>query len=163
MNTTLRNIIILVVTLAAGVAAGFYLSPQKTVTTETIKYVDRVVEKKVYLKDTSTKKNTTTIKLVTVKPDGTRTEETRVVNNDTILVNQSGESNSDSTKVVDKHNQTVVESKKMDTVISLAAKSDFRSGMNYGVSVNKSILGPVYLGAFGFQDGQAGLSLGLGF
>ena len=147
------------VVVATAVASGYYLAPTKVEEKEKIVYQDKIVEKIVYVKKTNKKTNKTTIRLVTIKPDGTKTVETKIVDNSELIVDQSKQS--DKTEVSSKTDEKskVVERDKESTIISAAYKLP---GV-YGAAIDKRLLGPVWVGGFGFIDGTFGLKLGLGF
>lgn len=155
----------LVVALAIF-AAGRFTSPSKVVEKEHIVYQDRIVEKKIFVKDTSKKNNIVTIRLVTIKPDGTRTIETKTYDKSEIEIVQKDkeQKQEEKDKTIDKEKTTTYA--KNDTFISLGSKIDTRnltSGINYGLFLNKRVIGPLYMGVFGFTDASGGISLGLGF
>ncbi len=150
--------------LATAATAGRYTVPTKVVETEKIVYQEKIVIKKVYVKDTSKKVNKVTIRLVTIKPDGTRTIETKIFDKSEIEIVTKGESTTtdDITKETDK--TKVAESSHDNTIVSLGVKMDVTApaqGYSYGLLLNKRLLGPITGGAFGFTDGTAGASLGL--
>lgn len=62
--------------------------------------------------------------------------------------------------------QTVTPPKTQTLNISVLGTEDFSKGLNaptYGISVNKEVLGPVTVGAFGLMSGVVGVSIGLDF
>ena len=145
--------------VAVAVAVGRFTAPSKIVEKEKIVTVEKIVEKKVYVNTTNKKNRKTLIRLVTVKPDGTRTTETRIVDNSELVINQSGSSDrtEDVTKTTDK--SKVTEFKKESTIVSAAMKWP----QTYGLAVDKRLLGPIWVGGFGFMDQSFGLKLGVGF
>lgn len=163
MNDTLKKVLVGVVIIVGSVAVGRYTAPTKVEEKENIVYKDRIVEKKVFEKDTSKKNDTVTVRLVTIKPDGTRTIETKIVNKDEIIVSENGKTDvvkeTEATKETDK----LVESKHDDWNVSVAIKMDSGYNLSYGAHVQRRILGPFTLGAFGYTDVSGGLSLGLNF
>lgn len=152
-----------VVLLASAVAVGRFTTPTKTVEKEKIVYQDKIITKIVYQKDTSHRKNKVTIKFVKILPDGTKTIETKTYDSSEIEILEKN--NLDQTKdtktVIDK--EKLVEFQKGDWMFSFGVKSDLGFNPAYGVFINRRILGPFYLGAFGFTDQTFGASAGIIF
>jgi len=161
-----NKIIAVVVLVAVSAAVGRFTAPSKVVEKEHVVYQDKIVEKKVYVKDKTTKKNTVTIKLTTIHPDGTKTVEVKTYDKDVIELAQNSSDAKDSSNSLDKTTEKTVEYKKTDTILSLGVKTnltDLTSGLSYGLNVQKRMLGPIYMGGFGFTDGSAGATIGIGF
>jgi hypothetical protein len=159
-----KKVLIIVGILGVGVAVGRYLTPTKIQEREKIVYQDKIVEKKVYVKDTNKKVDKVTVKLVTILPDGTKTIETKTFDKSEIEITQNGITTKDETKTVDKSTEKVVEYQKDNTIISVAGKNTTNSlDLTYGLMVHRQVLGPLYLGAFGFADKSFGASIGIGF
>lgn len=161
-NKKLAAILLLVATVSA--AFGRYSAPSKVVEKEKIVYQDRIVEKKVYIHTKVKKNNKVTIRLVTIRPDGTKTIETKIFDRNEIDIVQKGENvkTDDITQTTDKEH--ITEYKQPDWLISAAYKIDTQnltSGYAWGLTMNRRFLGPIFGGAFGFTDRTFGLSLGL--
>ena len=163
---TKTKVIISLVVVAGAVGLGRFTAPSKVVEKEKIVFQEKIVTKKVYIKDTSKKVNKVTIRLVTIKPDGTRTIETKIFDKSEIEITQKGESiKSDDIKQTTEKEKTT-EYKHDDLLISFGAKVDpfnATTGLSYGLFLNKRLLGPFYMGIFGFTDRSVGASLGLSF
>jgi monomeric isocitrate dehydrogenase len=164
MNENIKKIAFVVIVFIVGAAVGHFALPSKVVEKEHIVYQDRIVEKKVEVTAVQKKDHKTYIKIEHVAKDGSRVIETRIVNNST---EESVAKKTDETleeKLVDTVKEKIVENSKQDLLISLGAKKSFSnlsSPLDYGVLIHKRILGPFYLGAFGFSDKSAGLDLGI--
>lgn len=118
------------------------------------------VEKKTTDTDTNRDKHKKTTVVETTKPDGTK-EKTTVITEDT-----DTERKTHSTDDIAKTSDTVKELSRASkvTLSALAGMNVTSAGLPvYGVSVSKPILGPITVGAFGFQNGLVGASLGLTF
>lgn len=160
------KVILVIISLAGAAAFGRFTSPTKVVEKEHIVYQEKIVEKKVYVKDKDIKKNVVTIRLVTIKPDGTRTIETKTYDKSEIEIVQKGgsEKTDDVSKETDK--TKTAEYKHDEFLISLGAKMDasnLSGAPTYGLLLNKRLLGPIYVGAFGFLDKSFGVTAGLSF
>lgn len=164
MNT-ITKVSIVVVLMACAAAGGRYATPTKVQEKEVIKYVDKIVEKKVYVKAKTESKHRVYVRLTTVKPDGTKTTETKIFNSDTIEITQKTNIAKTDEKVVDTSKQKGIEYKSTDYYIFVSAKTDLANmlGLTYGLSFNRKLIGPFYVGAFGYTDKTAGFNLGLGF
>jgi lipopolysaccharide export LptBFGC system permease protein LptF len=163
MNLKVK-IIITVLVVAGAFAAGRYSLPAKIIEKEHVVYKEKIVEKKVLVKDQNTKKNIVTIRLVTIKPDGTRTIETKTYDKSEIEITQNSTTDikNDITKVADKEKTTIFN--KDSLLISALMKTNFTNpSPSYGIMINKRIFGPFYLGAFGYTDASLGMSLGISF
>lgn len=126
--------------LVIGYSLGRYFTPQKVVTktvieTKTVTVVQR---------DTQT--------TVTEKPDGTKT---------TVIVDKSIDTTHQD-QTIDK--TKTVENNKPDWHVGLQlAPKNPQYEYFYGVQVERRILGPVFVGAFGDTDRTLGLVVGLEF
>lgn len=140
-----------------GYAFGRYLQPATVVTKveqhEVIKYVE---------KSTKEKNNNKDIVIVETRyPDGTVKKETHIVDKGTIVIDKSKESSD--TK--DSKSETIVSNTKPQWKASgLLGVADYSlSNRVYGLEVERRILGPIFLGAWGMNNKQLGVSLGLEF
>lgn len=166
MNDNLKKILVVIALMLLSAAGGRFLAPSKVEEKEVIKYVEKIVEKKIYVKDTKQAKRRVYIKLVTIKPDGTKTTETKIFDSDQIEITQKENSTTTVEKNVDSNKEKVVEYSKNDYYIFGSAKidvNDLSSTLAYGLSINRRLLGPTYIGVFGYTDSTAGFNLGLGF
>lgn len=163
MNT--KSIIVTIgVAILVAFGVGRYTAPVKVQEKEVIKYVDKVVEKIVEVNNTSSKQNKVVIKFTTIKPDGTKTTELRTYYTNEIEVTSKLVDEKKETTNVDKTTEKVVEYKKDDNILALNAKASLDSIIpTYGLSYQRRIIGPIYLGAFGFTDKTFGLNLGISF
>jgi hypothetical protein len=158
-----KKVLIALLVLGVGVAIGKFATPSKVVEKEVIKYVDKIVEKKVYVKDTTKKNNKVTVRFVKILPDGTKTIETKTYDNSVIEITQNGTIDTNKETTLDKSTEKVVEYKKNDWMVSLGVKTDLGFVPAYGITVDRRIIGPFYLGAFAFTDQSFGLKVGISF
>jgi hypothetical protein len=118
----------------------------------------------VYVKDTTKKTNKVTVKFVTIKPDGTRTIETKTYDTSLIEITQNGSINTEKDTTTDTTKEKTVEYSKNEFLVSIGVQSNIQQLQpSYGLHIEKRLIGPVYLGVFGYTNGSGGLNLGLGF
>lgn len=156
----IKQLLIGLLILVLGVAAGRYAAPSKTITITQEKIVEKVVEKKVFVKDSDTKVHKVTIRIVTVKPDGTKTIETKEYDNSEIEITQKGSVETDKQTDTSKSTSTTVEYKTQEWLIGPMVKLQDPS---YGIFADKRIIGPIYLGGFIFLDKTIGANIGVSF
>lgn len=156
MNLKTKVITVIVYTAVVG-ASAYYLAPQK------VKIVEKEVRVEVEKKDTKkdVKKHTDVVTVVIKTPDGTSTITTHKIT-DTGAVTEVKD-NKASTDTVEKSKEVTKSSG--TTNISVLAGVDITKpgGILYGVSVNRSILGPISIGLWGISNGTCGASVGLNF
>ncbi len=134
------------IVLLAGVGLGYALMPKK-VETKTV-----VVEAKQTEAERNKHKETTTTEVV--KPDGTKTTVTET----------KEDSNTQKTTKEDTRSDSTVVYRGPSIGVRVLAGTTFSDGnIDVGVSVDRSLIGPITIGAFGFRSGVVGLSLGLQF
>lgn len=133
--------------------SGRYLFvPTKIVEVEKIVYKDKIDIEEI----TNLHKTSHTVK--TTKPDGTTIEEIE------IDLSKDSKKDSSETSSTEKETSKTVEFSREKVLISAIAKASLTSFIpTYGASVQSRLLGPVWMGAFGFLDGTVGLSLSLSF
>ena len=160
-----RIVAVALLILGAGIAIGRFSLPAKVVETEKTVYKDKIVEKIVYVKEKSEKRDLVTIRLVTIKPDGTKTIETKIYDKSQIEIVQKVQS--EIVKETDKSTETskTTEYSTKDWFVAGLARTNLGgiSKPDYGLSVNRRILGPFYLGAFGFTNKDLGAAVGVMF
>lgn len=141
------KIIIGTVVLLTAFAAGRYSVQKPAVTTIEDKHTDTEVHK-----DKDTHKITT----ITKEPDGKTT---------TTIVEDSN-THTDKDKSTDSHLDQKITPQKIST-LHLAAMAGTQLGHGlvpaYGLLVSKQVLGPITVGAFGFNNGLVGVTVGLDF
>lgn len=156
------KILICVVALATAFAIGRFTVPEKI--KEVVKVVE--VEKKVIVKEkgTTQEKKMKTVIVEVTRPDGTK-EKTTTITEDTQTATETSSRSDTETKTDTTKETEIVRGNSKVTVSALAGIKVTRpqDGMVFGASLTKPILGPVTLGAFGFTDGRAGVSIGLSF
>lgn len=152
MNSLTSHAITALASLTVGAASAWYFKPP-VVETRT-EYRDKIVEVVKTVKErvkvqTKTRKET--------KPDGTRVEETTVTKTDTD-VKTAGSKTSDVEAV------TVQKFKQHDWSVRGMAGWDFSRGVVvYGAGVDRRVVGPVSIGAWGLSSGVVGVSVGVTF
>ncbi|MEO5367568.1 MAG: hypothetical protein H7831_14680 [Magnetococcus sp. WYHC-3] len=154
---TKRNIVILsLISLAIGGAIGYFFTPTRTVTKVEVKEVVKVV------KETQKDKKNDKIVIVveTVLPDGTKKKETKIVDKGTITIR----SDETSEKQVETKTEKVVEKEHDSLMIYAFGNTNvFNPSLEYGLGVQKRVVGPFWLGAFGSNKVNIGLTLGISF
>lgn len=150
--TKTKTAILLTLGAATAFALGRYTVPTK------IKVETKIVE--VEKKRTTTDKDTSkkTLTKTTRKPDGTETTVTKVVEDS----KTKRETNKDTTTTA--HQTTTKETSGGRTSVLALMALDLKTPTSaYGASINRMLVGPVTVGAFGFTNGTVGLGLGLTF
>jgi hypothetical protein len=134
-------IIVIIAVLVATFAAGRYSVKSVDVKTTNTEQVN---------KDVHVVTRTVTIK----QPDGT-TKTTTTTKSD------------DRTKTIETQSAVANTNERSTINVSLLAGSQLTLGasrvLDYGLSVNKEVLGPVTVGVFGMRSGAFGISIGLNF
>lgn len=139
--------------MLAAFAFGRFTGPEK------VRTVTLEVEKKTEQTDTDKNRHKKTISITLILPDGTK--KTTTTTTDDTEEKTKERSTDDISKTSEKE---VIRGAAKVTVSALAAINLTKGGTpDYGLAVSKPILGPITIGAFGFQSGAAGLSLGLTF
>jgi hypothetical protein len=116
-----------------GAALGYYAAPAK-------------IETKIVIQKDTQRQNDINTKITrTRKPDGTVVTKVEKEDKSTTHI----EEHKDATKIVERPHNTLF--------LRGMFSGDIRSGtMNYGLGIDKQVLGPVYIGVFGFSDGRIG-------
>ena len=177
MNDSIKRILILIVAFVIGGLVGYYSMPEKVnIKTETIekvveKIVEKIVEVKVTDSNTNTKKNTVIIE--EKKPDGTIITKTEI--KDVIEEKNHTEEKKEESKSIIKESEKIAKSETikenfskwkvnlMYGAVKEGSLSPFNDPRQVGVGLEYRILGPVFVGGYGFLNKNAGLSLGLNF
>ena len=166
MNDITKKVLIVSGIFIGGAAIGRYSLPAKVVEKEKIVYQDRIVEKTVEVKDTKKKDNKVYTRTEKTTPDGTKTVETKITDNDVSETADNTKLNKaqDTTTTTDK--EKTVTYNNQSTLISVGAKMDTANstaGVTYGLFVSERVIGPLYMGVFGFTDRSFGISAGVTF
>lgn len=145
---------------------GYWFAPVKVQEKIVEKEVQVEVEKIVYKEKESKNKKKHTIIVRTKNPDGSITERIEIVESDQSIVEI--DKTQDTVKVVEKivEKEKIIEKQKALTTVSAIAKSplSFKElKPSYGAMVQRTIFGPVSVGAFGYTDRTLGVSIGLSF
>lgn len=162
---TKKNIGLGLALIVGSGLVGYYLTPTKTVTKIEIKEVIKEVEKKTT--ESEKKKNNDKIVIIveTILPDGTRRKETKIVDKGTITIDTT--TNSDTTKDTDKETKSEKTVERTSPVVIYGIGSvnmtNFAAGPDYGLGVQKQLLGPFWFGGQFQKSGTAGVTFGIGF
>lgn len=150
-----RNILIGLGLVLLGAALGRFALPAKVVEKEHIVVQEKIVVKEVESKSVDKKDNKVYIHIITTKPDGTKVEETKIVDRDsTITIDKTAkDSNIDTSIITDKQKTTEYES---NVLVALGMDTNG----SYDVSIQKKLLGPIYMGVFGSTSKILGISIG---
>jgi hypothetical protein len=139
------GVLIIIIAIAVGYGFGRYVQPAKVVTVvKEVKTDNQVVDKNIVTTVTETK-----------KPDGSDT-----------IVTKTEDKSVDKTKENDTFNSTTTTTnqKTQWRVSALAGlRYDNLTTPNYGAIVEKRLLGPIFVGAWGNSGKEAGISIGLEF
>jgi ABC-type oligopeptide transport system ATPase subunit len=149
--TPKEKAILILVVAAFSFAAGHYLTPVKVVTETKIVEVERKHEEI----DTTKHKETKTVHRK--NPDGSEETETTVVEDSTRRKERDTELSKDSSTKT----ETIRDRSHLTVEALLSAPIKLNSSVAFGGHISYNILGPIRAGAFGFQDGRVGVSLGL--
>jgi hypothetical protein len=167
MPQIIKLLMAAIVLVAVSFMVGRHNAPVKTVTKVEEKIVVKEVIKWKEKKVKDENKNKETVIVETVYPDGTIKRETRIIDKGTIkvAVEKEGSKSSEKTTTVSKEQLQVSDNKQWN--VSVLAGTDKLSyndlKLDYGLHVQKTILGPFSLGAFGLTNGSVGLSVGGSF
>lgn len=157
-----------VVLLAIFFGAGRYSAPTKVETktvTQTV-YQDRVVEKRVEVQAEAKERIVYRDRTVVSHPDGTvehrdivRTDDSDKTK-DTDAVTQLAEHTTEVTKAAEKIVERVAPSWQVNALGGMTWGS---WKPVYGAQVQRRILGPLWIGAWGLSSGEGGISAGVQF
>lgn len=152
------KIIALLVSLATAFAFGRYTVPEK------IKIEKQIVEveKKTETESTDKRLHKKIKKTIVKKPDGT-TESSTTITYDSDDKKDTKQSDQLAKSVDEKKEVTKQGSPVTISALAGVNVTSPSSGIVYGASVTKPILGPVTVGGFGLSNGTAGGSVGLTF
>jgi hypothetical protein len=150
----------LIILLIGGVL-GRYLAPSKVITRTEVKTVEVIKWKE--SKDKKEDRDKVTIITEEIKPDGTKIVRTEIRDKSQVdtITNKDGSSTKDS----ESKSEKIVEYSK-GTLLTLYGGTDLRNPQNgfvYGLGVNASILGPIWLGASIHTNSYLHLGLGINF
>jgi hypothetical protein len=156
--STKTIIIVFVVAVACAFASGRLLAPVKVVT----KVVE--VEKKVETTATQKDEHKETTVVETQRPDGTKQTTTKIVEDASTHAKTAETDQTNKSSV----SEVTRDSSSLSISLLAGAPLTLNGGLGvglpaYGVHVSKRILGPISVGAFGFSNGLAGVSVGLSF
>lgn len=152
------KISIAAVSLLGAFAAGRWAVPEK------VRIETKVVEVERKQTDTDRDKHKATTVIETVRPDGTKTTVTQTTEDTktdrkTVTVDDK---TSDTTKEVTRSTSKVTISGLMGVRLDEIGKST-TTPLVYGLSVSKSVFGPITIQAWGLSDLSVGVGLGFTF
>lgn len=158
MNDLAKKAIVIAGVFFLGVGTGYFAKPTKVTITSEIKTTDNKVDNK----NTDKQDHKKVIIVEKKNPDGTTTKTTTITDDSdtktTDKITDNKTSDSTSTKVVEYSKPSLF-------VAAMAGPNlkDLSGGLTYGASVDKRFLGPIFVGGYGFTNGQFGVRLGLEF
>lgn len=154
---------IITITLVCSFALGRYSVPLSTKTENTQKESEQQTKEK--NQDVSKQKHQETVIVEKEHPDGTKEKTTTII--------EDTGTNKKTNTVVDtekkKESSSIVETSKQSSRLTISALAGapvkFSGPLEpvYGGMVTKDILGPLHIGAFGFNSGLAGVAVGISF
>ena len=168
----------ILIAIAASFVAGRMTAPTKVETITEIQWKERIVEveRESSKTEESEKENKDKmyVKIVRELPDGTKETELKVVDKGTIEIGKVAESEKE--RVIEKETVTVekmvkvIEKQKPSWHISAIGMAHFpdikeysakRGNYEFGLHVQRRIIGDVYVGAYGTSNRDFGLSVGI--
>ncbi len=159
--------VVLVVLLAVGYVSGRYLSPSRVITKTETKIVTQEVVVTKEVDKTDYYKNKVLIETTTTKPDGTVIRQREFVDK-SVVIHDDTKDSTDNKNTTTTTNTTTEkdypQAKYTGSTKVLFAKNVKNIAEDiYGLEVDKKLIGPFVVGAFGLTDKTVGLSLGLNF
>lgn len=157
------KIIIALVAVLTAFAFGRYSAPEKVkIETRTIEVEKKTTDTN---KTVDRNKRLKTVTVIEERPDGTKVTTT------TTTVDTDTKSNTDTATKDDiaKNTETTKETTRGGNRVTISALAGAKVSFSdpwtpvYGGMVNKELLGPITIGAFGLSDGVGGVALGLTF
>lgn len=176
-----RKRLLMALAVAGGVAAAFVVgelhgrrsAPAQVETRDRVVYQDRVIEKRVEVaaKVETAQTRRHMVRTRVTRPDGTREERTELhVGADTTKAEQTTHVDArEETRHVTRDTEVVVEHVRNDWTVSTLVGADaslvLRGELRpiFGGLVQRRVLGPVSVGAWGLSSGAGGVSLSLEF
>lgn len=139
---------------------GRYLTPDKIITKEVT--IEKEVIKEVVKENTNIKKNTQTKIVETTFPDGKYVKETYILDQDTVVIEKDKVVSVD--KEVTKQVEKIIENSKPQYGVAAGAGYNLdQLKVVYNVQVERRILGPLFLGAYGTTNREVGALLKMEF
>lgn len=169
MEVSLKTMALAVI-LTGGVsfAAGRSSAPEKVVTkVETKVEIKEVVKWKTKTVK-SENKNKQTIIIETKLPDGTFKKETHILDKGTVVLDKSKDLEKDITTAESSKKEQTKELElsnwKLSGIAYLEPNLEVsKTGISWGLLVERRVVGPIYVGLFGITNGSLGASLGVSF
>ncbi len=160
----------LALTLLIGYAFGRYTSPTKIEIKKEVITIEKKVLDVEELKRIELERNKKLRTVITeiTRPDGTKEKTTRMTEVSSITKNTDTDkkTHEETEKETHKTESKLVENKHSSLTISALAGLDIMNlgspqKLIYGGHIQKSLLGPIGIGAFGMTNGVGGMSLSL--
>lgn len=144
-------------------ALGRYTAPVKTeIKTQTVEVEKKTEQTKI---DTNKDLHRTITRVKTTKPDGSKEETTKIVEDSSTKTKATEKASEEDTKSAETSKLTVKEGSRTHLQGLLGGQASFSgvTPLSYGLNVSKTLLGPVSIGLWGLNTGIAGVSIGLNF
>lgn len=174
-----KSLIVLgvIVAMVLSYLGGRYSGPEKikTITETIIKIEEKIVEKKIYIKQKQQKKHVEKVIETVKKADGTVVTTTKIITDTDTKTNVSLNETKDVTLNATKEDKKIiiVENAKPQWRVSGKVGVDFSkisllnvptaNDLTYGIGVERRIIGTVYVGAWGMTNKSGGLSISVDF
>lgn len=146
-------------------AFAYWFAPIKIEERTVEKEVKVEVEKIVYKEKQNNNKKRHTIIIRTKNIDGSITERIEIVESDQSVVEI--DKTNETIKVVEKEvfKERIVTKQKALTTASFLVRNPIQLQFKptYGLMLQRTVLGPINIGAFGYTDKTAGVALGISF
>lgn len=150
-----------IVIILVSFAAGRYTVPTKT-TVET-KTVTQTKEDKNTQVDTDKDQHVQTIQVQVKKPDGTVVTTTRTERDTDTKQEMKQDDKTDTASTTQTKTETVRLGGNLNVLVTAGVDVTSPTGLVYGLSLSRPILGPILIGAWGMTNKTVGFSLGLQF
>lgn len=157
--------IIGVLLLASGIAIGKFTLPAKIVTKTVTQTVTQVVTKTQEVDKTDYYKNRVLIETTTTKPDGTIVKQKEFVDKDSYHKVDTTASNTQTNTTTNTSTSTSKTYANQNGSVKLLYAKNFSNLTNdiYGLEIDKKLIGPFSIAAFGLTDKTFGAGLGINF
>lgn len=158
--TNRNKILIVGGAFVLGLACGFYAHPSK------IEERSHEEDKKQEQKQTDQKVNKDKVTTITETTDASGKKTKVTVITDKSKINTDTHNKLNEQKDIDKEKITTYDTSSLKA--SLLISKSFETGhytdpLVYGIGIDKKVLGPIWMGAFGYTNRNLGVSFGLMF
>ena len=149
--TNLQKILALLMLCGVSFGLGRYMTPEHVEYRE-VEVVKEVIKEVV---KENIKKNTQTKTVETWYPDGRHTIETYILNQDTIIIEKELLAEKEIKKEIEK----IIDNKKPNWLVGVS----YGNRQDYGITVDRRVLGPIFLGAYAKTDKDLGIAVKMEF